>query len=154
MVTPFVEDSGGTLYGMTSSGSPWSNSVLRAWCLPLEFRTVCPVLRSNPCSFMSIGGQIPRTEDAKPVNSLAAAIGTDYFLNASMHNKTPERLERIESHLAHLEHQVEQLNEVVIDHGKLIDRLKKEVQRQSALLKTLELDRMKANNSRPPHHEK
>jgi len=58
----------------------------------------------------------------------------------------------IESHVAHLEHQVEQLNAVVIEQGKLLERLKKEVQRQSSAMETLELERIKANNPKPPHH--
>lgn len=63
-----------------------------------------------------------------------------------------QRLERVEAHVAHLERQVEQLNEVIIQQGKLVDRLKKEVQRQSAAMETLELERMKANNPKPPHY--
>ena len=56
-------------------------------------------------------------------------------------------------HLAHLEHQVEQLNGVIIDQEKLLDRLKKEVQRQSSIMETLELERMKSNNQKPPHYQ-
>lgn len=59
----------------------------------------------------------------------------------------------IESHIAHLEHQVEQLNAVIIEQGKLLERLKKEVQRQSSAMEALELERMKSNNPRPPHHQ-
>lgn len=54
--------------------------------------------------------------------------------------------------MAHLEYQVEQLNEVLVDQGKLIERLKKEVQRQSGMLQSFELDQIKSNNPRPPHH--
>ena len=63
-----------------------------------------------------------------------------------------QRIEKLESHIAHLEHQVEQLNEVVTGQGKLVEFLKKQAQRQSGVLETLELDRIKANNPRPPHH--
>lgn len=69
-----------------------------------------------------------------------------------MSNEPNQRLERLEANFAHLEHQVEQLNEVVIDQGKLLDRLTKEVQRQTKTLETLELERVKANNPKPPHH--
>ena len=62
------------------------------------------------------------------------------------------RVEKLESHIAHLEHQVEQLNGVVIEQGKLLDRLKKEVQRQSTAMQTLELERIKANVQKPPHY--
>ena len=53
--------------------------------------------------------------------------------------------------MAHLERQVEQLNEVLIEQGKLVDSLKKQVQRQSAVLETFELERIHANNPKPPH---
>ncbi|HLP76222.1 MAG TPA: SlyX family protein [Candidatus Paceibacterota bacterium] len=70
-----------------------------------------------------------------------------------MNQETQERLEKLEAHVAHLEHQLEQLNEVVIDQGKLIDRMKKEVQRQSETLQTQELDRVRANTQKPPHYQ-
>lgn len=69
-----------------------------------------------------------------------------------MKEENPERAERLEASLAHLERQVEQLNEVVIEQSKLLERLKKEVQRQSAGMQSLELERMKANNPKPPHY--
>lgn len=69
-----------------------------------------------------------------------------------MSEEISQRLERVEAHCTHLERQVEQLNEVVIEQGKLVDRLKKEVQRQSAAMETWELERMKANNPKPPHY--
>jgi SlyX protein len=62
-------------------------------------------------------------------------------------------IEKLETNLAHLEHQVEQLNGVVIEQGKLLERLKKEVQRQSTAMQTLELERIKANNQKPPHYQ-
>lgn len=70
-----------------------------------------------------------------------------------MNNDTDERFGKLEAHVAHLERQVEQLNEVVIEQGKLLERMKKEVQRQSSAMETLELERMKANNPKPPHYQ-
>jgi SlyX protein len=64
-----------------------------------------------------------------------------------------ERWQKMESNLAHLEHQVEQLNAVVIEQGRLLERLKKEVQRQSTAMQTMELDRIKSNNQKPPHYQ-
>ncbi len=69
-----------------------------------------------------------------------------------MNDETLQRLEKLESHVAHLEHQIEQLNDVVVDHSKLMERLKKQVQLQSETLETIEMERIKANNPRPPHH--
>jgi len=63
-----------------------------------------------------------------------------------------QRMEKLESHVAHLEHQVEQLNEVLTDQGKLVEFLKKQVQRQSSVLETMELESIKATNPKPPHH--
>jgi SlyX protein len=70
-----------------------------------------------------------------------------------MKDETSQRLERLEANVAHLEHQVEQLNGVIIEQGKLVERLKKEVQKQSTALESQELERIKANNPRPPHHQ-
>lgn len=69
-----------------------------------------------------------------------------------MNDETAERFARLESHLAHLEHQVEQLNEVVIEQGKTLDRLVKQMQVQSRALETAEIERAKANNPKPPHY--
>ena len=69
-----------------------------------------------------------------------------------MTNEIAQRFEKLETNIAHLEHQVEQLNDVLVDQGKLVSRLKKEVQRQSTAMQTMELERIKANNPKPPHH--
>ena len=69
-----------------------------------------------------------------------------------MTEDAPERFARLESHVAHLEHQVEQLNEVVIEQGKVIERLRKQVQMQAQTLETSIMDQAKANNPKPPHH--
>ncbi len=60
-----------------------------------------------------------------------------------MNGETLQRLERLEANVAHLEHQVEQLNEVVTEQGKLIELLKKQVQRQSGVLETIEMEHIK-----------
>lgn len=70
-----------------------------------------------------------------------------------MNDDSSQRIERLEAHIAHLERQVEDLNEVVIEQGKLLERLKKEAQRQSTAMQSLELERMKANNPKPPHYQ-
>ncbi len=70
-----------------------------------------------------------------------------------MADEHSRRMDKLESHLAHLEHQVEQLNAVLIEQVKLLERLKKEVQRQSTAMQTLELERIQANNQKPPHYQ-
>ena len=70
-----------------------------------------------------------------------------------MNEELSTRLGKIESHLTHLEHQVEQMNSVIMAQDKLLERLRKEVQRQSFNMETLELERIKANNPKPPHYQ-
>jgi len=69
-----------------------------------------------------------------------------------MADEISQRLEKLESHVAHLEHQVEQLNEVLTEQSQLVEVLKKQVQRQSGVLETMEMERIKTNNPRPTHH--
>ena len=70
-----------------------------------------------------------------------------------MADDNSRRMEKIESNLAHLEHQVEEMNRVLIEQGKLLERLKKEVQRQNTAMQTLELERIQSNNQKPPHYQ-
>ena len=70
-----------------------------------------------------------------------------------MNEEIAIRLGRIESHLAHLEHQLDQMNGVIVAQDKLLERLKKDVQRQSSAMESLELERIKANNAKPPHYQ-
>jgi SlyX protein len=69
-----------------------------------------------------------------------------------MNEETSERFARLESHIAHLEHQVEELNGVVIEQGKVVERLRKQVQLLARTLENSEIEQAKANNPRPPHH--
>jgi uncharacterized coiled-coil protein SlyX len=70
-----------------------------------------------------------------------------------MNDEASAQLHKLESNLAHLEHQVEQLNGVIIAQGKQLERLKKEVQRQSTAMESMELDRIKSNITKPPHYQ-
>ena len=70
-----------------------------------------------------------------------------------MNDESADRLSKIESHLAHLEHQVEQMNGVIVEQGKLLERLKKEVLRTSSAMETMELERIRANVTKPPHYQ-
>ncbi len=56
-----------------------------------------------------------------------------------MNEDISTRLGTLESNFAHLEHQVEQMNAVIVAQDKLLERLKKEVQRQSSTMETLEM---------------
>lgn len=70
-----------------------------------------------------------------------------------MADEHSRRTDKLEANLAHLEHQVEQLNAVVIEQGKVLDRLKKEVQRQTRAMESLEIERIQANHQKPPHYQ-
>jgi uncharacterized coiled-coil protein SlyX len=83
-----------------------------------------------------------------PVSTLCGCRGRIPRMNAEI----LQRLERIETQSAHLEHQVEQLNEVVVGQDRLVEHLKKQVQRMSGVLETMELERIKNNNPAPPHY--
>lgn len=73
--------------------------------------------------------------------------------NRGMADENSRHIDKLEANLAHLEHQVEQLNGVIIEQGKLLERLKKEVQRQSTAMQTMEMERVKANIQKPPHYQ-
>lgn len=70
-----------------------------------------------------------------------------------MHGGIEERLRNLESHITHLEYQLEQLNEVVAAQSRLVERLKKELQRQSSALEAATLERIKSNIQKPPHYQ-
>ena len=62
-------------------------------------------------------------------------------------------MERLESHLAHLERQYEELNQVVIEQGKMLARLQKDSAKVSDAVQTIELERIRATNPKPPHYQ-
>lgn len=70
-----------------------------------------------------------------------------------MNDDTAERLERIESTLAHLERQFEQLNQVVIEQARILKRMAAQQQRLAETVETDELERIKATNPKPPHYQ-
>ena len=69
-----------------------------------------------------------------------------------MSDNSPDRLDRIEFHLAHLENQVEELNQVLIEQGRLVEAMRKQLRRQAETIENFELDRVKATSAKPPHH--
>ena len=63
------------------------------------------------------------------------------------------RLDRIESHLAHIEKQVEDLNQVIINQARDLKRLQTITQRLRDSVETTEVERMKSTNPKPPHYQ-
>ena len=70
-----------------------------------------------------------------------------------MDTATAARLEKLEAAMAHVEHQHEQLNQVVVEQARTIARLQKELALASASLTGMELERIRANNQKPPHYQ-
>ena len=64
-----------------------------------------------------------------------------------------ERIEKLESAVAFLERQFEELNQVVIDQGKALARIQLELGRASEALQAAEMERIRANNPKPPHYQ-
>jgi len=63
-----------------------------------------------------------------------------------------QRLERAEASLAHAEHQYDQLNAVVVEQGRLLEKLRKQLERLNESMETQELDRIRNTNTKPPHY--
>jgi uncharacterized coiled-coil protein SlyX len=68
-------------------------------------------------------------------------------------NELEARLARIETNLAHVEKQYEDLNQVVIEQARIIARLQKELLKTSSAVETMELERIRTNNQKPPHYQ-
>ena len=64
-----------------------------------------------------------------------------------------ERLQRIESHMAHLERHCDELNEVVIEQARTIKKLQMRCQRLTDSVQTTELERIRSTNPKPPHYQ-
>ena len=64
-----------------------------------------------------------------------------------------KRLDKVESHIAHLENQLDQLNQVVIEQGRLLARLQKDHAKLAETMQTVELERIKSTSSKPPHYQ-
>jgi uncharacterized coiled-coil protein SlyX len=70
-----------------------------------------------------------------------------------MNDEVAERLTRLESTVAHLEHLTEQLNDVVTQQGQQLDQLRKKLQRQAQSLETIEMERIRSTDPKPPHYQ-
>lgn len=63
-----------------------------------------------------------------------------------------QRLEKIETHLAHLERLYDELNQVVVEQAETIHRMRTQERRLSATIEGLELERIRSTNPKPPHY--
>jgi uncharacterized coiled-coil protein SlyX len=69
-----------------------------------------------------------------------------------MDAESDTRLEQVESTLAHLEHQYDQLNQIVIRQEKQIAKLLSVIDRVDNTLRDFEINQVRDNNPRPPHY--
>jgi len=70
-----------------------------------------------------------------------------------MDNDLAARLQKLESLLAHLEHQYDQLNQVVVEQGRELGRLRTSQQKMAATIEQTEGERVRATNAKPPHYQ-
>jgi SlyX protein len=70
-----------------------------------------------------------------------------------MNDEVAARFSRLEIQVAHIERLAEQLNGVVIEQSRELDRVRKLLQRQGLTLETIEMDRIKSTNPKPPHYQ-
>lgn len=63
-----------------------------------------------------------------------------------------ERLTKIESNLAEVERLCDELNTIVIAQGKALRRMGQRQQQISDTVETMEMDRIKSTNAKPPHY--
>ena len=62
-------------------------------------------------------------------------------------------MKKIEAHLSHLERFHDELNEVVVEQARLLNKLQSQVRRVSDTVDTAELERIRATNPKPPHYQ-
>jgi len=62
-----------------------------------------------------------------------------------------DRIQKLESAVAHLERLYDQLNQVVIEQERVIRRIQSQQTRLGTSLDDIELERIHASNPKPPH---
>lgn len=93
----------------------------------------------------------PTRRGSRKFRLASRARGGNIGRAARMDLPAETQLERLEAHVAHLEKLYDELNQVVIGQAREVNRLRQQVQRVTASLEGMELDRIKATNPKPPH---
>ncbi len=70
-----------------------------------------------------------------------------------MEDELQQRLQQIETNLAHLEQQYDELNQVVVAQAKALAKLQAWQQRTAQSLEAAEIERIKATSAKPPHYQ-
>ncbi len=63
-----------------------------------------------------------------------------------------EKLVRMESLIAHLEHQYEELNKVVVEQGKVLSKALSQQEKMADSLREMRQDEIRSDNRKPPHY--
>lgn len=69
-----------------------------------------------------------------------------------MSDELVQRLEKLESHLSHVERLVEQMNEVLVEQGRVVTRLQARLRQVNDTLEAQELERIRTTSAKPPHY--
>ncbi len=70
-----------------------------------------------------------------------------------MDQELAARLEKLESNLTHLEHQYDELNQVVVEQARQLAKMQAQQQKVSQTVESIELERIKSTNPKPPHYQ-
>lgn len=63
-----------------------------------------------------------------------------------------QRIHKLESDVAHLEHQYDELNKIVVRQEKQIARLQAVVERVDNTMRDQEMNQTRDHNTKPPHY--
>ena len=69
-----------------------------------------------------------------------------------MDKELADRLEKLETNLAHLDHQYDQLNQVVLEQSRQLTKLLALQQKLSETMENIESERIRSTNPKPPHY--
>ena len=70
-----------------------------------------------------------------------------------MEQEATDKLERLEAHITHLDRQFDELNQVVVEHTKLLKKLQLQQSKLADSVQTSESERIRATNPKPPHYQ-
>lgn len=68
-----------------------------------------------------------------------------------MDPEAEQQITRLQAAVAHLEHQYDVLNGVVVEQGRELARLRQQLQKLTSSVENIETDRIRADQRKPPH---
>lgn len=67
-------------------------------------------------------------------------------------HEQPDRVQRLEAALTHLERQYDELNAIVIRQDRQLTRLIATLERVDDAFQSMEMEKIRSNNPKPPHY--